>query len=339
MVQRKIKFFALLSTLLLATCTTVDVTTTEEVKIEVNKTPETAAISITVDGPTFQSDGNYGSDGGILTHWAVWIMDAQGKYVKTLKINKSTPQVNKYGSDKLSTLPLWQALTGFTTPEDTTGKLTEEKVYKELDAVTAASLDFSDGSDTTVDVSWDLTDALGTKLVDGVYRVYAEFSALVKNIKSITEYETSKKVDAITAATVKDLWIDSIHVDSTSATIYSYTKDSYETHFIAYGLDTNFTIDTLSVPPFPRESVTKIENLIPDTTYHILFRGELLADPENENHAVTGSFTTTLLDTTYEKGHYESQFGYVYIDLNEGTVTDGAVADNILDANVTIETK
>lgn len=337
MVRCKKRFLALLSPLLLTMCTSVSAP--EEIEIEIKKTPEMAAISVTVDGPTFQTDGNYGSDGDILTHWAVWITDAQGKYIKTLKINESTPKINKYGYDKLSSLPLWQASSGFTTPEDTTGKLTEEKVYKELDAVTAASLNISEGSDTTVDVFWDLTDALDTKLVDGVYRVYAEFSALVKNIDSIIAYDTFKKVDAITAATVKDLWIDSIHVDSTTATIYTYTKDSYETHFIAYGLDTNLTIDTLPVPFFPRESVTKIENLIPDTTYHILFRGELLSDPENENHAVMGSFTTTLSDTTYEKGHYESQASFVIVDLSEGIASDGAVADNILKTNATIVTK
>lgn len=332
MVQRKKRFLALLSPLLLAMCTTL--TTPEEPKI-----PETATLSVTVNGPKMKSDGNYGSGGGLLTHWAVWITDAQGNYVKTLQVNKSTPKLNKYGSDKLSSLPTWQASSGFTTPEDTTGKLTEEKVYKELDAVTAASLNLASGADTTVEVTWDLNDALNTKLVDGVYRIYAEFSALVKNIDSIIAYDTFKKVDAITAATVMDLRIDSIHVDSTTATVYTYTKDSYETHFVAYGLDTNLTIDSIAVAPFPRESVTKIENLIPDTTYYILFRGELLADPENENHAVMGSFTTTLFDTTYDKGHYESQSSFVTVDLSQGTVTDGIVTDNILNASATIVTK
>lgn len=330
MVRCKKRFLALLSPLVLAMCTSL--------AIEEERTPE-ATLSVTVNGPTFQTDGNYGSEGGILTHWAVWVTDTQGTFIKTLKINKSTPKLNKYGYDKLSTLPGWQASSGFTTPEDTTGLLTEEKVYKELDAVTAASLYIPEGAATTVNVSWDLTDGLNKTLLDGAYRIYAEFSALVKNIKTIQKYEPYKKVDAITAATVKDLRIDSILVDSTTATVYTFTKDSYETHFVAYGLDTNYTIDSLPVPFFPRESVVKIENLIPDTTYHILFRGELLADPQNENHAVVGTFTTNLFDTTYEKGYYKSQSSFVTVDLTEGVAIDGAVTENILKASATVVTK
>lgn len=294
-------------------------------------------ISFTANGPVFSTDGNYGSVGGVNTHWAVWIEDSNNNYIKTLRINKSTPQIGKYGTDKLSSLPYWQASSKFTTPADTTGLLDTNKIYKEFDGLTSASLDFSKATDTTVNISWDFTDGTGEKVSNGIYRFCVELSALVKNIASIKDTVVKPdpiKIDAITATTAKDIWIDSGYIYDSTAFIHTYTKDSYDRHYLAYGIDSTLFTDTLPIPNFPRTAICTLSNLIPNTTYYFFFRGELISNPDKEYHSVMGEFKTTeseiaIKDTTYEESGYPSQYTYGTIEYTGGTITGGIPTTNI----------
>lgn len=110
------------------------------------------------------------------------------------------------------------------------------------------------------------------------------------------------RLDAFTSASTmgtNTIRIDSGIVYDTFAIFYTFFKDSYVDHFIAYGEDTGSLLDTTLVAPWPRTSICTLSNLKPYTEYIIQFRGELPSNAEIENHEAWGKFTTTKLSSHF----------------------------------------
>lgn len=139
-------------------------------------------ISIKTNGPVFSTDGSYsaGKENLIKTHFGIWIEDSQGNFIKTLKLNTSVPKVNKYGADKLESLPTWyeKSNVGNTISKD----ITTDSIYVEFDGLTSASLNCYGNTEDTVSAVWDFTDNDGKPVASGSYRYCAEISALLKLI-------------------------------------------------------------------------------------------------------------------------------------------------------------
>lgn len=110
---------------------------------QVPNSPAAASGTLSVTLTTVSYGGNY-ADKNI---GAIWIADAQDKFVKTLKV---------WANKRIKHLVKWNAASG---GDDT-------------DAVTGAT-ERSHGQRTA---EWNCTDVNGTLVADGVYRVYVEFT-------------------------------------------------------------------------------------------------------------------------------------------------------------------
>ncbi len=110
------------------------------------------------------------------------------------------------------------------------------------------------------------------------------------------------RIDGFTSASTmgtNQIQVDSGVVYDTFAILYTFFKDSYIDHFLAFGEDTASLLDTILVAPWPRNSICTLSNLKPYTEYIVQFRGELPANAEVENHEAWGKFTTTKLSSHF----------------------------------------
>lgn len=90
------------------------------------------------------------------------------------------------------------------------------------------------------------------------------------------------------------------------AILETYHKDSYDRHFIAYGISDLYN-DTLIMADTPRVHICTLFNLNANTTYNFMFRGEYSKDPIKENHTITGSFKTVPSYSTHRSNQNLNQ--------------------------------
>lgn len=169
---------------------TLDVRLTANLGTEANPSLD---ITLTTNGPVFYTDGNYPTQGNaseILTHWVVWIEKEDGTFIKTLKINKSAPKLNKYGSNKLYTLPTWNAKSNASNLVSNDSINTDDSIYVQFDALTAASLNNYGYAEDSRTVTWDFKDADNNQVAYGTYKYCAEVSALSKLINQTETTDT-----------------------------------------------------------------------------------------------------------------------------------------------------
>lgn len=112
------------------------------------------------------------------------------------------------------------------------------------------------------------------------------------------------RVDAITSATKMDsipLRIDSGFVYDTFAILHLYSNDSFDEHYVGYGLDSASIIDSISVPNWTLNNtkICTLTNLQPYTTYTVFYGSHLSWNAINENHSIWGKFTTTKLSSHF----------------------------------------
>ncbi len=150
------------------------------------------AITLRYKGPVYQ--GTFYNGFLPSTDHAVWIVDSQGKYVKTLQVSESAVTVGEHGSH-VSHLPVWSAASGETDALLAARTDTGESAV-EYDGITSASTTFYNAakndvtpvSDTTRTFVWDLTDSTGTRVADGLYRFCAEASNIKKDSVGVDPY-------------------------------------------------------------------------------------------------------------------------------------------------------
>lgn len=165
-------------------------------------------ISLIANGPAFYTDGNYqqGKEFLLQTHWVVWIEDATGNHIRTLKVNTSTPKLNKYGSDKIYSLPTWKASYEATKTLNT--QINSDSIYVDFDGITAASLNCHENAVDTGLAEWNFRDDEGKLVPQGTYKFIAEVSVLNKLIDvaqttdTDTVYQASKYPSQIALGTV-----------------------------------------------------------------------------------------------------------------------------------------
>lgn len=148
-------------------------------------------IKLIADGPVFYTDGNYskGKEANLKTHFAIWIEDINGNYIKTLKLNSGTGKAKittdtvtniSDTTNKLTTLSTWDSKSKASTTFS--GQLNSDKIFIELDGLTAASLACHENAEATETATWDFTDKDGNAVAEGTYKFVAEVAALSKLI-------------------------------------------------------------------------------------------------------------------------------------------------------------
>lgn len=135
-------------------------------------------IKLIVSGPAYEGDFYQGYLPK--TDLAIWIEDENHNYIKTLLIDTTIVRIAEHGAHT-EHLPEWQKITGFT--NDSLGQmpLDEKDIPLELDAVTSASLSLNNsGSIDTIQVIWDLTNAMNEEMENGEYYYCAEVANIIK---------------------------------------------------------------------------------------------------------------------------------------------------------------
>ncbi len=201
--MRILSALILFCALFLIMCDTTDSTTSP-----------TLEIKLIADGPTFYTDGNYskGKEAYIKTHYAIWIEDSNGNYIKTLKINSGTVKAkikldttdNSIDTtNKLTTLSTWNSKSKSSTT--VTGALSSDTIFVELDVdgLTGASLACHENAEVTETTTWDFTDNSGNTVSEGTYKFVAEVAALSKLIDqdATTETDTTYQESAYPSQT------------------------------------------------------------------------------------------------------------------------------------------
>lgn len=155
-------------------------------------------ISLTFKGPVYQ--GDYYSGYLPATDWVIWIEDDQHRYIKTLYVSKGVVTVGEYGAHEHH-LGTWkehaQIDINGTAPKGS------EFIPELFDGITAASVYFTSGNDTTITVTWDFTDSDGKTVPQGTYYFCAEVAGIEKN-KSNTpdEYVVAKIINEFSYGSV-----------------------------------------------------------------------------------------------------------------------------------------
>ncbi len=93
------------------------------------------------------------------------------------------------------------------------------------------------------------------------------------------DYPEYNDIDAVASATM-NISVRAGRAYDTYAILETYHKDGYRFHFIGYGLGITDSIypDTLMVADTPRVVICTLTDLIPNSKYNYVFRGEY---PEN----------------------------------------------------------
>ncbi len=107
----------------------------------------------------------------------------------------------------------------------------------------------------------------------------------------LEKYPDYYQIDAVTSSSFDVQIKDGIAYD-TFAIMETYHKDSYDKHFVAYGLRDSIYTDTVYIIDFPWTQICTLSNLYPNVDYYYILRGELKSNPEKENHTVQGTFRT-----------------------------------------------
>lgn len=136
-------------------------------------------IDLTFNGPVYQ--GSFYSGYLPRTDYGIWIEDTAGTLVKTLRLTPTVLKVDTAHGSHLTHLPAWTTSSGVAYA-DLEAAASHGAIPAEYDAVTAASPVFGPSADdTTVSVTWDLTDAEGNPVDEGTYRFCAEVANIAKD--------------------------------------------------------------------------------------------------------------------------------------------------------------
>jgi hypothetical protein len=135
-------------------------------------------ITIRVNGPLYQ--GNYYAGYKPMTDFAVWIENATGSYVNTVKVSKGSAAVGGYSAHEAH-LPLWQASSGLDLNKVSNLPLDTSGTPIVLDGLTAASLKCRSNADTTLTLTWNIKNSSGVAAPAGIYTLCVETANISKN--------------------------------------------------------------------------------------------------------------------------------------------------------------
>jgi hypothetical protein len=169
---------------------------TSPIADDVNVVPDSAAIlSITADtqtigiakqvtitarvnGPLYQ--GNAYAGYKPMTDFAVWVENAAGKYINTVKVSKGSAKVGDYSAHEAH-LPTWQASSSLDLNKVSNLPLDTNGIPVVLDGLTAASLKCRAAADTTLNLVWNMKDTGDVAAPAGSYRLCIETANIIKN--------------------------------------------------------------------------------------------------------------------------------------------------------------
>lgn len=136
-----------------------------------------AVITAQIAGPVYA--GNFYKGYLPLTDYAFWIEDADGNYIKTLRISKGAVNVAKTGIHA-NHLPDWQKATG-TASDLKVANDSLSYVLPQYDGLTSASLKLKANFDTSLTLLWDFSDTNGTSVPEGEYYICLETANIKKD--------------------------------------------------------------------------------------------------------------------------------------------------------------
>lgn len=100
-------------------------------------------------------------------------------------------------------------------------------------------------------------------------------------------------IDGVTGASPNmNTEVDSGFCYDTFAVLYIRHHDSFDKHFMMYGLDTTMFSDSLIVPNWPYSQICTLSNLTPSTSYYFRYRGELISNTAEEQYTKVGIMET-----------------------------------------------
>lgn|GEM_PF-6529194 len=141
------------------------------------KLPAAIVLSLTYDGPEYKGT-YYSSASKPKTDYGFWIETADGRYVKTLYVNKGLLSTKHLNMEKH--LPRWYAKTGIVIQSLDAQGIKSDSVW--LDGISGASVLISAAlTSNTVKTRWDFTDSLNIPVATGNYRFCAEVANIEKN--------------------------------------------------------------------------------------------------------------------------------------------------------------
>lgn len=143
-------------------------------------------VSLTFSGPVYE--GSFYNGYLPATDHAIWIQDADGRYVTTLLLNESIVEMGTHGAH-LSHVPTWTAVRGETDSALAARMDSTTRMPPEYDAVTGASVTFYNQAkgdtdkvrDTTLVAEWDFADYTGATVEPGTYAFCAEVANIHKD--------------------------------------------------------------------------------------------------------------------------------------------------------------
>ena len=157
---------------------------------------KSVTVELKLSGPMYQ--GTFYTGFLPRTDYGIWVVDADQKYVKTLKITTEAVSVGQY--QHCDHLPAWMASSGITyaqLQQETGG---QEGVAPSFDAISNASPYFAADSVQIFTCTWDLTDRNGAQVKSGTYLVFAEAANITKSdpvVYTIDAEHTSARIDLV----------------------------------------------------------------------------------------------------------------------------------------------
>ena len=137
-------------------------------------------IEFTLNGPLGVVAEVYGDAVTVPTDYAVWIEDAQGNFVKTLRVTETAVTVDSAHGSHIEHLAGWAEAAGLTYAE--LQQETASGVPASLDALTGASPNLMvEPFEETITVEWDKKDANGNAIESGIYACFVESANLYKH--------------------------------------------------------------------------------------------------------------------------------------------------------------